>query len=243
MNRRLGTGLWLAIGPQAATAIGFGLGQPWLLPILGAAVSYPVFLDRVRRGAFAAAFGWMLFWTVFQSLSVGVGMQVAPERAARSVHRGPSYAAEMLHWARTGEGAESDPSRFLPVHARHLAGFAVLTVVTAGAGGLILGTWLLDYMNYYVGSLTRASDQPLAAALLGWHPWAVLRVIGFIAIAVALAPLGLALLARLRRRPPPPGPLVARRFLALGLALVAADAVLKTVLAPTWQGILAGILS
>jgi len=242
VSRRLTTALWLTGGPPAAVAIGFVLGQAWLLPFLGAAVAYPVFLDRVRKGAFRAAFGWMLYWTLIQSLSVGWGLRLAPERAAASVARGPSYAAEMLHWARTGDGAESRPREFLPIHARHFAGFTVLTAVTAGAGGLVLGTWLLDYMNYYVGSLVAASTKPWLAAVLGWHPWAVLRVIGFIALAVAMAPLGLRWGRRLRKLPADGIPPVSRGFLALGLGLIVADALLKTVLAPTWHEILLRVL-
>ena len=140
---------------------------------------------------------------------------------------------------RTGEGAESTPRQFLPIHARHFLGFCALSILTAGAGALVLGTWLLNYMNYYVFELARTGAHPLALALLGWHPWAVIRVVGYIVTGAALTPPGIGLWARLRRRR---GRFeVPRNVLATGIGLVLLDIVVKTLLAPTWQRWLAAL--
>ena len=227
------TALWLAAAPLAANGLGFALGLAWLLPVLGAGVAFPVFLDRVRAGRFTGAFGWMLFWVVFQSAAVIALMTAFPERAAHAVHRGPEYAAEMLHWVRTGVGAEGSPRLFLPVHAAHFAAFCALTALTAGAAGLVLGTWLLNYMNYYVVTLTLESADPLTAALMGWHPWAVLRVVGYIATATALAAVTVRRVRRRRGgRDPHALPL---GLLATGFVLVVIDAIVKALLAPAWR--------
>ncbi len=241
----------LALGAAASTAVGFLAGQAWLLPLLGAAVPYPVFLHRVRRGAFAAAVGWVLLWTLFQSLAMGSAVTLFPERAARVVHRGQPYAEEMVHWVQTGEGPEGSPRLYLPIHVRHYLGFCVLSVLTAGAGSLVLGTWLLNYMNYYVAVLTALSADRWTAALLGWPVWAEIRVVGFVVTGAALAALGLILYRRLLRRGGTrPGVRGAGngadrealrfpvRVFLLGLGLVVLDAVLKAVLAPVWQPIL-----
>ena len=50
---------------------------------------------------------------------------------------------------------------------------------------LLLGILLLNYMNGYVGGLT-LEGPPLLLGILGWHPWAVLRVTGFLCCAVIL---------------------------------------------------------
>jgi hypothetical protein len=235
------TAVWLALGPPAANALGVAAGWPLLLPLLGAAVAYPVFLDRVARGRPAAAFGWMLYWTVFQSLAVWILLAADPERGTAAVHRGAAYASEMLHWVRTGVGAESRPAQFLPVHAGHFAAFCLLAAATAGAAALALGTWLLNYMNVYVYEVTVQSVDTVRAALLAWHPWAVIRVVGYIATAVALAFPGLRWWRRLLGRPAPPS-VDTRRFLFGGAGLVVLDALLKTALAPHWQRWLLGAL-
>lgn len=228
------TALWLGLAPFATTALGFLLGLPWLLPILGAAPAFPVFLGRIRAGRPGRAFRWMMFWVIFQSAAVGTAVALFPERASEVVLTGPGYTEEMLHWARTGEGPEGSPRLFLPLHARHFAGFCALTLLTAGGAALALGTWLLNYMNYYVAMLARESVHTALAASIGWPPWAVLRVAGFVAAAVGLTPWSLRLWARVLRGPAP-DPKPARFYLFVGLALVVADAVLKAAMAPLWQ--------
>jgi len=242
----LRTALLLAAGALASTAVGFLLGWPWLLPFLGAAVPYPLFIRRVAAARYRAAVGWVLLWTVFQSLAVGGGVLAAPDRAAVAVHRGPSYAREMIHWVRTGEGEEGSPRLYLPIHLRHYAAFCVLSILTAGAASLVLGTWLLNYMNFYVASLVRASMDKTTAALLGWPLWAEIRVVGYVVTGAALAALGLALFRRWFGRGRSAGDETGRkagirfpaRVFLVGLGLVVLDALLKAVLAPFWQPVL-----
>ncbi len=224
--------LYLILGSVGTTLAGFGLGGRWALPLLGAAVPYAVFLHFLLRKEPGRAFRWTLVWAVVQSLVLGVAIGIAPERAARVVFQGPAYAAEMLHWIRTGVGPEGDPSLFLPIHLRHFAGFCALSVVTFGAAALGLGTGLLNYMNYYVVTLIRESAHPGLAALIGWPPWAMFRVVGFVATGTALTSLALSLPGRMRRGEPVRVPW---GLLGSGVALVVFDAVLKTVLAPTWR--------
>jgi hypothetical protein len=233
-GRRL---LYFALGSMGSTAAGFGAGIPWLLPLLGAAVPFPVFLRELRAGRPAGAFRSVLLWAVVQSVVVGAAVAVAPERAAHVVHRGPEYAAEMIRWIETGEGPEGSPRLYLPVHLRHYAAFCVLSFLTLGAASLALGTWLLNYMNYYVVVMSAQAADPVRALLLGWPVWAALRVAGFVASGAALAGLALSLVRRRRGGPPAPLPL---RLLAAGILLVVADAVLKWLLAPLWRDLLLG---
>lgn len=231
--RRVG---WLAGGAVVSTVAGFAAGIPWLLPVLGAAAPYPLYLKSVRHRDYRGAVGWVLLWALLQSGVMMLAVTIAPERAGEVVLTGSDYAAEMLHWIRTGDGAEGSPALFLPIHLRHLAGFLVLCFFSAGALGIVLGTFLLNYMNFYVATLIEASATPGLAMAFGWPVWAVLRVAGFVVAGAAVTRLALTLLDRFRGGKKPVE--FPRRVFLIGLALVLADIVLKATLAPAWRTVL-----
>src|SRR5436305_3706166 len=96
-----------------------------------------------------------------------------------------------------------------------------------------MGAVLMNYMGHYVGTLAGASRHPILTMVLGWHPWAVIRIVSFVVIGVVLsAPVwsGLAR-ARVDRR-------LAVRLLAYAAAGLLVDIVLKTLLAPAWHRLL-----
>jgi hypothetical protein len=233
---RFQTTLLLGAGASLTTALGFLIGVPWLLPILGGFVPFTLFLPRIRERRYGSAVAWVLVWAIWQSLAVGVAVTLFPERAAEVVLRGPPYTEEMLHWIRTGEGPEGSPLLYLPIHLRHYLAFSVLSFLSLGGLGLVLGTILLNYMNYYVTELVRVSAEPSIAALFGWPVWAVIRVVGFVVTGAAMAGVGWQTYLRIRGRS------TSIRFpvrvLAMGFALVALDAILKALLAPAWRDIL-----
>src|SRR5262249_9540266 len=158
---------------------------------------------------------------------------VYPAQTESLFLRGGDYRREMFTWVMTGRGAESSPSQFIPQQLGHAALFTVLAVVSAGAMAMPMGSVLMNYMGHYVGTLAALSRRPAAIMLLAWHPWAVIRVISFVVLGVVLsAPL----LARLLRfeidwR-------LGRRLAVWACAGLAADIVLKALLAPTWQRLL-----
>jgi hypothetical protein len=99
-----------------------------------------------------------------------------------------------------------------------------------------MGAALMNQMGEYVGAMARQSAHPATSVLLGWHPWAVVRVIGFVIIGVVLS--GVAL-SRLMGFPYSLGR--HRRWLYLSAGLLALDIVLKWVLAPSWATLLEGV--
>ncbi len=254
--------LLLAVGAGLSTAAGFIFNSAGLLLVLGAAVPYPIWLQQVIRKRYNSALGWVLFWAVCQSLAIAVATVLAPEQAAKVVFSGTDYTAEMFHWIRTGEGAEGSLALFLPIHLKHYALFCLLSLVTLGSAALLMGTWLLNYMNFYVAQLVMASTKPGLAAAIAWPPWSLLRVVGFIATGIALTSLGLALIRRIQQglshtnaqssTTPVTWKTAAQkiwetdrgtiRYLLLGLELVAADIVVKAAIAPVWQKLLLSTL-
>jgi hypothetical protein len=138
----------------------------------------------------------------------------------------------MRPWLETGRGPESSPAVFVPQHLLHLAGFVGLAAATGGWGGLVLGAYLLGYMSFYVGMAASLASQPLAAAALAWHPWALLRVAAFVLLGVSLSRL------MLERMPPRAWFAAERRRLALAGLLWGGDLLLKGLLAPHWPALL-----
>jgi hypothetical protein len=226
-----GAVLILALGCAAATIVGFVIGSRWALPALGALAAFPFWASELIAGRPSRAVTLMLVWALFLSAATGAATAIAPARAADVIWMGPSYAEEMLHWVRTGVGPEGDPSLYLPQHGLHFLVFNAACLVSTGLAGLYMGAALLNYMNYYVVLLAMEASRPAAALALGWPPWAVIRVVGFI---LAAAPLSAVLLCRLRD-------CSSRqkyrywKYYRWGLILVVADAALKAFLAPYWR--------
>ncbi|MEE8537449.1 MAG: hypothetical protein V3S71_05530 [Acidobacteriota bacterium] len=228
--------------PAPAAAAIFLLSFRWspaaLLPFLLAAPLFPVFASAVRRGDDRSALSSVLVWAVALILcATAVSMLWQPEAEA-AILRSRQYAEESVQWVRTGEGPEGSPALFLPRHALVFALFSLVSVATGGLGALVLGAAQLNYMSYYVASLCRLGGGVPAVLVLGWPPWALVRVVSYIALGTALAR---PLLARIPPRPEPAHP-ICWPLLWAGLGGVLLDAVLKTVLAAPWRRLLLAVL-
>ncbi len=227
--------IYILVSTPAAAALGLAAGKLWL-PLLQTLAFYPLFcgllLGGRRRQALWSALGWA-FWTAV--LMAGLSYAF-PEYCRQAILNGEAYQAEMFHWIRTGIGAEGQIRLFLPQHLMHLAAFVMLTLLSAGLLSLVMGSVLMNYMAFYVGTLLLQGGAWLPLLLIAWPPWAALRVIAFISLATGLAAWGLKRWGIMRddRRP-------VRPYLAAGLALVGADILLKWLLAPYWREWLHGL--
>jgi hypothetical protein len=209
--------------------IGLALGVPWLLPILNAAPAYVALVILLRRGEQRQAVILMLVWAAVVAASATTTFAVWPRPPGDLVLHGPEYREEMFRWIRTGVGTEGSPRLFVPQHAIHIGAFVLLSLATGSLVSILMGAVLMNYMAFYVASLSRAGVPSWAVVLLGWQPWAIARVAAFSVLGAVLArPL-------LRRLGALPRPLPSARPLVLAAAgALLLDVALKTALAPHW---------
>jgi len=215
-----------------STAAGFLVGGKWALPLFNVALAYPFYINLILRGRTRRALAFALLWALFLSQAVIAATYFFPERAQEVVWRGAQYREEMFEWVETGEGMESSPARFIPVQIRDFVIFSAVTFVTGGAAGLFMGALLLNYMNFYVGSLIAAAESPVATALLAWQPYAIIRVAAYILVATALTELFVALVRKRRV------PRRVKAWAALGAAGIIVDIIVKSAIAPLWSRML-----
>jgi hypothetical protein len=216
-------------------ALGWAIGIPVLVPILNTLASFPFMILALRRGDLRRAVARMLLWALTMGVVATLGSYARPDGTAALFLRGDAYRVEMFAWVMTGQGAESAPAQFIPMQARDAAIFSTLALATGGAAAMPMGAVLMNYMGHYVGTLAAASRRPLLTLLLGWHPWAVIRVISFVIIGVVLSVPVLSRLGGSRRidwrrdgRP---------LLMTAGAGLLL-DITLKALLAPMWQRLL-----
>jgi hypothetical protein len=219
------------LAPFAAFAA-IATGARWTLPVLATIAVYPSFALFVSRGRRAAAVTTALVWAFSLAATLIFAASRDPARVGAVVPRGPEYRDEMFAYVASGHGQETEPARFLPRHAIDLILFVALSLVSGGLLGILMGGVLVGYMSYYVGSLA-CGAAPWRAALLGWPPWAILRVVAFVLIGVVAAR---PLVTRLARREASSGG--DRRLLIAAAVLLLLDVALKTALAGEWAVLL-----
>jgi len=203
------------------------------MPFLNTAAAFPFMVLALRRQKLRFAVARMLVWALAMGVTATLLSYARPTPTETLFLRGEAYRTEMFAWVMSGRGAESSPRQFLPQHARDAAIFSTLALATGGTLAMPMGAALMNYMGHYVGALAAASRRPLPTMILGWHPWAVIRVASFVTLGVLLsAPLLSTLFAfRVDWRSARPLAIAA----AVGLVV---DVVLKALLAPAWQRLL-----
>jgi hypothetical protein len=222
----------LLLATLVSYPVGLWLRQPWLLPVLNALPAYVVLVHRLRKGERGGAVRAMLWWAAALALVGTVVFVWWPEPIGRLVVNGPAYKAEMFNWIRTGRGAEGSIRLFLPEHLVKLGAFIVVGLGTGGAGALLMGAGLMNYMSYYVAALAKAGVPPWAVTLLGWQPWTIARAAAFATLGVLLAePLATLVFPSAKERLRA-GTRAA--YIVAAMSALLADWFLKFLLAPTW---------
>lgn len=171
--------LLLALTPLLPALVAIPGGE-WLLPAVAPLTFYGWFRRLVKAGDYPGAWRLGMIWAVLLSVGVILLVALAPAIATSGILHGEAYRAEMFQWVETGVARENDPSAFIPQHILHLTAFLLLTWVSGGYLGLVLGALLVAYMSYFVGSYAMAAGRPVVGSLAAWVPWSVLRVAAFV---------------------------------------------------------------
>jgi hypothetical protein len=204
-----------------------------LIPVIPVALVYVrAIAARDASRAMTVALTWAVAW----SATTIAAAALRPDAAMRGIWHAGAFRDEMVRWIATGAGPEGNIRLFLPRVLIEFALVLLLSAVSAGAVGLLLGAILLAYMNGYVGWVAANADPrvgPLAAALIAWPPWSAARVVSFICAGTAAAHWGNPRLFARFRTNVPRGPV--RRLLLLAVGLLVLDIFLKWWLAPLWR--------
>ncbi len=236
--------LLATLAAAAGAATGFALNLPLVLPALTGLSAWLLMRRWLRAGDRSRTIFLMLWWAACLAGACIALTLLWPERARAVILNASAYSDEMRAWLATGAGRESTPSQFVPQHLLHAAIFCLLSVMTAGAAGLVMGAALLHYMSFYVGDLIASCQgRPEAglAIMLAWNPWSMVRVASFIILGVLLSE---PLMARIGRVGAPAlDGAGRRRWLLIALCGLALDLALKTVLAPLWPALLGGCIA
>jgi hypothetical protein len=216
--------------------VGFLAGLPLLVPVLNVLPAVPSMLNALARESVRRAIVLMLVWAATLIVCATALSYAFPEETGRLFLNGDRYQREMFNWVITGQGAESRPRDFLPLHAAHAALFVSLSLVTGSLLSLAMGAVLVNYMGHFVGTLGAVSSRPILTMILAWNPWSLTRIVSFVTLGVVLS-----------------GPLLSRlggfrfrlgdhwRLIALACAGLVVDVLLKAVLAPSWQQLLRSV--
>ena len=223
----------IVAGTVASYAVGWAIGVPLLLPFLNTLAAFPFMVAALRRGDVRLAVARMLVWALTMGVAATLLSYARPAQTDTLFLRGEAYRVEMFAWVMTGRGAESSPAQFIPQHARDAAIFSELALATGGALAMPMGAALMNYMGHYVGALAAASRHPLLTLVLGWHPWAVIRIASFVTLGVLLSAPLLSRMSGFRVDWPATRPLA-----VAAVAGLAVDIAIKALLAPAWQRLL-----
>ncbi len=202
--------------------------HPILLPLIMTLAIYPLYYSDLRDDRVWRAFWHVLAWSLTSTVTVILLTVYTRAGISSLILKGDSYRREMYSWISTGVGREGDPRLFLKPKVAEIAVFSTLSLVSAGFLGLLLGSILLNYMNYYVGCLflDAAPGYKWVPALLGWPIYAILRVPGYVALGIVLSRPLIGLIRGEKR-----GWRRVERLTALALALILLDFILKATVA------------
>jgi len=145
---------------------------------------FAFFASWRASGAISAAVaetGWALGTTLVSIAH----FRREPRFVDAMVPRARPYRAAMFAWLRSGRGPESHPLATLGQHARELALYVAVALLTANLLALAMGAMLLNYMNAYVARLLDAARDPWTVRLLGWNCWSLFRVAAYIVLGSA----------------------------------------------------------
>jgi|GEM_PF-3269026 len=197
-----------------------------LLVLVTIAGYFPFVLEV--QVSFLSGFLILFLWTVLLSVLILGLCRREPERMQRLIWRSSEYTSGMFRWIETGQLPEGSLKQVLFYHLKQTLVYCLIAVLSANFLALVLGSALLNHMNYYVARLAGKSSKPFRAFIMGWNPWSLVRVISFLWLGIAVSAPSLSLLFAIPWR-------FSFALVAPALAGILADFLLKLILAPVWS--------
>lgn len=102
-----------------------------------------------------------------------------PAGAAAVLAGSQAYWEQARGWIQTGDDPDYRLAGWLPQHVLLLGMVLLGAGLTLGVLPFAIGVEQIDLMNFYVGRMVAQSDNPTLTLLLGWHPWSLLRGLGY----------------------------------------------------------------
>ena len=226
--------------------IGFFLSafiHPIILLIFTTLPFYFSYIGLIKNQKYSQALKLSFIWAITISIT-GIVLTIAfPELATKGILNGVKYKSDMFIWIATGVGTDSTPTQFIPIYTLHFIIFCIASLISMSLIGIIFGAYLMNYMNYYVGMLFLNVADPnflsyLIVAAFGWQIYAIINVIGFLFVGLALA---IPLTAVLFKQKIPWN--VIRNYVLIGLGFFILNIILRATLAPFYQQILNAVIA
>ncbi|MCI0601601.1 hypothetical protein L0156_01160 [bacterium] len=156
------------------------------LPVLTAIAGYFPFAMEAQV-SFARGFLILVLWTLLLSVLILWFSRREPERMERLIWRSSEYSDSMMRWIETGELPEGSARQVIFFHLKQTVLYCVLAFLSLNFLALVLGSALLNYMNFYVAQLSRRSSRAGSALWMGWNPWSVIRVLTFLYLGMVVS--------------------------------------------------------
>ena len=156
------------------------------LPVLTAIAGYFPFVMEAQV-SFARGFLILVLWTLVLSLLILWFSRKDPENWERLIWRSRQYSDSMMRWIETGELPEGSPRQVIFFHFKQTVLYSLLAFLSLNFLSLILGSALLNYMNFYVAHLSNRSSRPRLLLWMGWNPWSVIRVLSFLYLGMVVS--------------------------------------------------------
>lgn len=147
-----------------------------------AIVILPLLLGATRRDSLTVGLGVMTLAIVAHCAVIITFAARDPDALFGMFPAGADYWERSHKWITTGESPEYSLAYWVPAHFQILAGSAAFAYTSHGFLTIWEGLYEVDLMNCYVGQLAAHSENVWLAVAVGWHPWSVLRGIGYLLV-------------------------------------------------------------
>ena len=222
--------LWVAIAIGAVPVALAALPATHWHQVVTALLVFALVVGAIHAGqAVRGLAAVALAFVAHCAVAIVIARFMPPGSAAAMFPGGAEYWAATHTWLTTGVDPEYELASWVPAHLQLAGAMLVLGYLSMGLIPFMQGFHEVDLMNFYVGRLLASSDDSTVSLALGWHPWSLMRGVGFTLVVFTIAA---ASYQRFTGRQPEAWRLHALR-LGAGIAFLGLDALLKlTIMEP-----------